>query len=121
MALQQHKTQQKKEQLACEEWQEHGLVFTTTIGTPLDPDNVGPWFSALCEEAGLGHRNLHQLRHSAATIMIAQGVPLHTVGAVLGHSNLSTTKDVYGHLDVQQKEHAAEAISNALWGEAVGE
>jgi integrase len=120
-ALQQHQTRQKKEQLACDGWQDNGLVFTTTIGTPLDPDNVGPLFSKLCEEAGLGHRNLHQLRHSAASIMLAEDVPLHTVGAVLGHSNLSTTKDVYGHLDIEQKVRAAEAISRALWDEAVGE
>jgi integrase len=120
-ALRQHQTRQKREQLACADWQEHGLVFTTTIGTPLDPDNVGPIFSKLCEEAGLGRRNLHQLRHSAASIMLAQGVPLETVSAILGHSNLSTTKDVYGHLDVQQKKRAAEAISSALWDEAVDE
>jgi integrase len=119
-AIQQHQKRQKKEQLACDGWQDHGLVFTTTIGKPLDPDNVGPWFRKLCEEAGLGRRHLHQLRHSAASLMLAQEVPLHTVGAVLGHSNLSTTADVYGHIAAEQKKRAADAIGSALWGEAVG-
>ena len=94
-ALRRHKKSQAKERLAASSWGDEGLVFTTPLGTPIDPDNLAKRFVTLCEAAGLGHRNLHQLRHSAVTIMLAQGVPLHEVSEVVGHTSLTVTKDIY--------------------------
>jgi integrase len=116
-ALRSHKSRQAAERLAASYWGDEGLVFTTPIGTPIDPDNLAKRFVALCKRAGLGHRNLHQLRHSAATIMLAQGVELHEVKDVLGHSSLAITKDVYGHLVAARRRAAADAVGEALWGE----
>jgi integrase len=93
--LRRHEVRQKEERLAAgAAWQDNGLVFTTPIGTPIDPDNASKYFSELCKRIGLGHRNLHQLRHSAASLLLAQDVPLHEVSRYLGHTTISVTMDV---------------------------
>jgi len=97
-------------------WQDHGLVFTSEIGTPIDPDNFSHAFSRLCESAGLGHWHPHELRHSGASLMLAQGTPLHVVSEVLGHASIAITKDVYGHLVEGDKRAAAESMSGLLFG-----
>lgn len=97
-------------------WVESGLIFTSVIGTPMDPDNFAKQFVRLCESAGLGHWHPHEARHSAASVMLAQGVPLEVVSEVLGHSSISITKDVYGHLAEGAKRDAAERMTGALLG-----
>jgi integrase len=97
-------------------WQDHGLVFTSDRGTPIDPDNFSHAFSRLCESAGLGHWHPHELRHSGASLMLAQGTPLHVVSEVLGHASIAITKDVYGHLVEGDKRAAAESMSGLLFG-----
>lgn len=51
-------------------WPDSDLVFTTNKGTPIDPDNFAPYFHQLCDRADLGHWTPHELRHSAASIML---------------------------------------------------
>jgi site-specific recombinase XerD len=97
-------------------WQEHGLIFASEVGTPMDPDNFSHSFSRLCERAGLGHWHPHELRHSGASLMLAQGTPLHVVSEVLGHASIAITKDVHGHLLEGDKRAAAESMSRALFG-----
>ena len=116
-ALRAHRRRQRAERLAIGgAWARTGLVFTTPLGTPVDPDNFSKAFGRLCERAGLGRWHLHELRHSAASIMLAQGVPLEVVSDVLGHSGIAITSDVYGHILVEQKRNAAHAMGQALWG-----
>ncbi len=91
------------------------LVFVTEVGTPIDPSNLRRDFTAVCEKAGLGRWHPHELRHSAASIMLAQHVPLEVVADVLGHSSIRMTADVYGHILAPQREAAAVAIASALW------
>jgi hypothetical protein len=91
-----------------------GWRFPSALGTPLDPDNVSHWFSRVCRRAGLGHWHLHELRHSGASLMLAQGTDLYVVSEVLGHSSVAITKDVYGHLVEGQKRAAAALMSKAL-------
>jgi integrase len=64
----------------------------------MDPDNFSHIFSKLCGQAGLGHWHPHELRHSGASLMLAQGTPLHVVSEILGRASITITKDVYGHL-----------------------
>jgi site-specific recombinase XerD len=100
-------------------WQDHGLIFASEAGTPMDPDNFSHSFARLCERAGLGHWHPHELRHSGASLMpvsLAQGAPLHVVSEVLGHASIAVTKDVYGHLLEGDKRAAAESMSRALFG-----
>ena len=73
-------------------------------------------FSRLCQRAGLGQWHPHELRHSGASLMLAQGTPLHVVSEVLGHASIAITKDVYGHLLEGDKRVAAESMSKALFG-----
>ena len=99
-----------------EAWEDHGLIFPSEVGTPLDPDNISHLFSRICRRAGLGHWHLHELRHSGASLMLAQGTDLYVVSEVLGHSSVAITKDVYGHLVEGQKRAAARLMSAALLG-----
>lgn len=85
--LRRHRARQAAERMAVgEAWEDHGLVFPSEVGTPLDPDNVSHLFSRICRRAGLGHWHLHELRHSGASLMLAQGTDLYVVSEVLGHS-----------------------------------
>jgi integrase len=113
----QHQARQAEERVAAGPlWQDHGLIFASEVGTPMDPDNFSHSFSRLCERAGLGHWHPHELRHSGASLMLAQGTRLDVVSEVLGHASITITKDVYGHLLEGDKRAAAESMSQALFG-----
>jgi integrase len=117
--LRRHRARQAEDRIAAgEAWQDHGLIFASEIGMPLDPDNFSHRFSQLCRRVGLGHWHPHELRHSGASLMLAQGTPLHVVSDVLGHTSIAITKDVYGHLLDGGRRSAAEAMSAALFGAA---
>ncbi|WP_165970209.1 site-specific integrase [Nonomuraea terrae] len=83
-AIKRHKAAHNKERLkAGEDWTEHGLMFPTAFGNPSDPDTFSHLFSRLTKKAGLGHWHPHELRRSGASLMLAQGTPLHVVSEVL--------------------------------------
>ena len=65
--------------------------------------------------AVLGDWHLHELRHSAASLMLVMGVPLQVVSEVLGHASIRMTADVYGHILEPDRQAAAEAMSTLLW------
>ncbi len=97
-ALLKHRARQAEERrLAGTRWKEHGLVFASSIGTPLHPRNVLRHFHETLKALGIPRRRFHDLRHTAATLLIAQGVPARVIMHILGHSQISTTLDVYGH------------------------
>lgn len=115
--LRKHRARQTEERIAAgRAYQDRGLIFPTEIGTPLDPDNFSHTFSRLTKRAGLGHWHPHELRHSGASLMLAQGTDLYVVSEILGHSSIAITKDVYGHLVEGHQRTAAEAMSAALLG-----
>jgi site-specific recombinase XerD len=115
--LRRHRAAQARERLAAgEAWKEHDLIFPTEVGSPLDPDNFSHTFSRITRRAGLGHWHPHELRHSGASLMLAQGTDLYVVSELLGHSSIAMTKDVYGHLVEGHKRRASEAMSDALFG-----
>lgn len=97
-------------------WQETGYVFTTEIGTPLEPRNVLRDFVAAVKRSGVDAEGvgLHTLRHSAATGMLDAGVPLHVVSRILGHSSVAITGDIYGHADDSRQREATDALGAAL-------
>ena len=114
-ALESHSSRQARERAdAGPLWAGSGLIFTSLVGTPIDPDNFAKAFVRLCRSAGLGHWHPHEARHSAASVMLAQGVPLEVVSEVLGHSSIAITKDVYGHLAEGAKRAAAERMAAVL-------
>jgi integrase len=111
-----HRDRQTKERReAGRAWDDHGLVFCTVIGTPLDPDNHRKTFSVITKRAGIGTWRPHELRHSATSIMLAQRVPIEVVSKILGHTSIRITADVYGHLLDHQQSAAAKAMAEAFW------
>ena len=87
---------------------ERSPVSSAPIGTPLDPRNVTREFHALLTEAGLPAIRFHDLRHTAATLLLAQGVDVRTIMETLGHSQISLTLNTYSHvLPALQAEAAA--------------
>ena len=114
-ALKEHRSQQLQDRLAAgTQWQDTGFVFTTPLGTPVDPDNLTKRFHDLCQRAGIGHRRFHALRHSAATLMLAMGTPLEVISKTLGHAGYSITADVYAKVVPQLQREAADAIDRAF-------
>ncbi len=111
-----HRARQDAEKQAARIWRNpSNLVFTSTIGTPLDPEAFGRTVPRICKRAGLGHWSIHELRHSCASLLLAMGVPLEVVSDTLGHASIRVTMDVYGHLLAPSRMHAAEAMRRALW------
>jgi integrase len=114
--LQDHRTRQEAERNSERgSWTESGFIFTSVVGTPFDPRNLLREFKKVCEDAGLGDWHPHELRHSAASLMLASGVKLQVVSEVLGHASIRMTADVYGHVLDPDRQSAADAMNNALW------
>lgn len=90
------------------------LIFTTQVGSPLDPSDVSRDFRAFLQREGLPHVRFHDLRHAAGSIMLKNGTPMHVVSRILGHSNIATTVDIYGHVEDSALDEAAVAMGRAL-------
>jgi integrase len=98
-ALREHRARQLQERLIMgSSWQEHGLVFTTTHGTPLYLDAIGLDMPALLKRAGLPPMRFHDLRHSCASLLAVQGVPARVAMEIMGHSNIAMTQNIYTHV-----------------------
>jgi integrase len=99
-ALRSHRKRQLEERLAIgKAWQDSGLVFVSPIGTPLDPRNVTRAFQAMLAAApNVPRVRFHDLRHTAATLLLAQGVDPRTIMETLGHSQISLTMNTYSHV-----------------------
>lgn len=107
--LREHQARQTLERGAGR-WEEHNLVFCTRYGTPLDGPNVTKYFQRLLRHAGLPRMRYHDLRHSAASFLAAQGVPITVAKEILGHSDIRLTANVYTHVLDAAKEEAAAAL-----------
>lgn len=97
-------------------WQDHDLVFCSTIGTPLSRHNlVRRSFKPLLQKAGLPHTvRFHDLRHTCATLLLSKGVHPKFVQELLGHATISITLDTYSHVVPGMGDHTATAMENAL-------
>jgi integrase len=112
--LRTHRVRQLEARLAAGgRWQDRGLVFTSSIGTPFEPRNVTRQFKALLTAVKLPNIRLHDLRHSCATLLLAQGVNPRTIMETLGHSQISLTLNTYTHVLPALQEDAA-AKMNAI-------
>lgn len=98
-ALRERKAVQAAERLrAGEAWEDHGLVFTTAIGTMLDQHNIRREFRRVTEAAGLGSQWVpRELRHTFVSIMSENGVPVEEIARLAGHDRTTTTEVVYRH------------------------
>ena len=74
-------------------WQDHGLVFVSTVGTPQDDHNVRRQFRVITEAAGLGNRWVpRELRHTFVSLLSAHGVPVEAIALLAGHHQTATTE-----------------------------
>jgi len=89
-------------------------VFVTPIGTPLDPRNVTREFHAMLAAAGLPKVRFHDLWHTNATLLIAQGVDPRTIMETLGHSQISLTLNTYSHVLPKLQVEAAAKLDATL-------
>ncbi len=120
-ALHEHRAQQLQARLlAGSAWQEYDLVFPSTIGTPWNMANLWEAFRKLTERAGVPPIRLHDLRHSCATFLAQQGVPPRTMMDILGHSDLSTTMQIYTHVLDEGKQDAMQRMDALLNLQDVG-
>jgi integrase len=110
-----HRTRQRKERLlAGGEWRKNGLVFASTIGTPLDERNVRRAFNDILSDAKLPHMRIHDLRHTCATLLLVQGVHPKVVSELLGHSQISITLDTYSTVLPSVSRAAADEMNAVL-------
>jgi integrase len=118
-ALREHRRRQAEDQLAAGAvWQDHGLVFTSTIGTPLDAANVRREFRKIMEAAGLGGGWApRDLRHTFVSLMSADGVPVEEIARLAGHNRTATTELVYRHELRPVITTGAEVMDRILSGE----
>lgn len=115
-ALKAHKKAQNQARLlAGDHWTDTGLVFTHANGKPIDSKTDRNRWHALLDDAGVTQRRLYDARHSAATMMLKQGVPMRVVMDLLGHSQISVTMK-YQHAD-ELKDDAAARMESGLWGQ----
>jgi integrase len=98
-ALREHRSRQAKERLAAGPlWQDHGLVFASQAGTPLDVSDVRRAFKAITRNAGLGENwTPRELRHTFVSLMSDNGVPIETIADLVGHASTAVTEEVYRH------------------------
>lgn len=97
-----------------DKWKNSGRIFTTWDGNPIHPDTVTGWFHDFAQRNDLPPVSIHSLRHTNATLLIASGVNIRTVSSRLGHSQTSTTTNIYSHAIRSADEAAAEVLEDIL-------
>jgi len=100
----------KKEMLGVE----NDLIFTSTIGTYMPKRTLQDWFKRFIERKGLKPLTYHGLRHTSATMLLANGIPLKNVAERLGHSRASTTANIYAHAIPRFDKDASNVFSEML-------
>ena len=117
LLLKDHRKRQAAERLrAGNAWRDHDLVFATRHGGPIErTEDWRPW-KAILRQARVRDARVHDARHTAATLLIEQGVHIRVVQEVLGHTRVTTTER-YTHVATLQMRDASERMSEALWGQ----
>ncbi len=79
-------------------WNDTGPVFTSTIGTPIEPRNLARHFHSLLDDLRLPRQRIYDLRHTCASLLLVQGIHPRVLMEVLGHSQISLTMDTYAYV-----------------------
>jgi integrase len=91
-------------------WQDYDLIFPSSIGTPIHRSNLRDDYNWIIQEAGIPKIRFHDMRHTAASLMLMHGIPMLAVSQILGHSKPSITLDQYGHFIPGIQNGAAELM-----------
>lgn len=115
-ALKQHRIRQEEMRRAAgDAWEDHDYVFCNPLGTHLDPGyGVLTQLKLLLKKAGLPDVRFHDLRHSAATLLLSKGVHPKVVQEILGHSEISMTMDIYSHVLPTMQREAMDKLNQAF-------
>jgi integrase len=95
-------------------WEEHDYVFCTQVGTHLRPSYVVDEFKKLLKKADLPDIRFHDLRHSAATLLLSLGIHPKVVQEMLGHTHISMTMDIYSHVLPSIQQDAVSKLNDLL-------
>lgn len=114
-ALCEHKIRQAAERAeAWPHWEDHGLVFPSRVGTPMEPDNLRRSWGRIREAAGLESVRFHDMRHTCVSLLLDMGVPPHVVREIVGHSDIEVTMTIYAHAALDEKRAALRKLGDAL-------
>ncbi|MFE6848023.1 tyrosine-type recombinase/integrase [Streptomyces sp. NPDC057686] len=106
--------QEEEREAAGAGWKDASLVFTTAVGSPLDPANVTRYFRGLLDRAGIRRIRFHDLRHTTATLLLEQGIDLVVIKELLGHAHIGVTAGVYAHVRLRLQRQAIDTLTDAL-------
>lgn len=109
-------SQAENHRLFGREYHPSEYIFTWPDGRLIPPDHVTKKFSKLLRENDLPHIRFHELRHSCASLLINEGFTLKDIQEWMGHADIQTTANIYGHLDVARKQSMADKLGSALGG-----
>jgi len=116
-ALREHRARQNERRLALGEvWRDHGLVFASEVGTPIQGRNLLREYATLVRKAGVPNISIHGIRHTVATQAIGAGQDIRTLADLLGHSKTSVTTDIYAHVLPHRKRELTQALSQIILG-----
>lgn len=111
------KSEQEEQKRKCGDlWQETDRLFITWCGEPMHPNTPYTWFQRFCEEENIPFKGLHSFRHSFATQAITGGVDVSTVSSILGHSQTSTTLNIYTHAVQSANVKAMNVVADLIQG-----
>ncbi|MDI6619128.1 MAG: site-specific integrase [Clostridiales bacterium] len=114
--LNKYKIEQDKSRLKCgDKWHNTNYIFTQWNGLPLYPYTISKWFSKFLKKNNMKYITFHQLRHTSAALLINADENIEEVSKRLGHSNTSTTLNIYAHAFKSADEDAAQKMSNILF------
>lgn len=114
-SLAQHRKRQIREREAAgTNWKDSGYVFTRPNGAPIEGATLTRHFNALLRQARLRRIRFHDLRHSAATLLLEQGVELVVIKELLGHAHVGVTATVYAHVRLRLQRDAIDLLGHAL-------
>jgi integrase len=114
-ALRRQRVIQATERLAAgSSWADNGLVFTTSLGTPMEPRNLTRHFYSVRDRAGLPEVRLHDLRHTCLTLLLNLGTSPHIAQAIAGHSHVDVTMMIYAHSDMAEQTEALRRLGDAF-------
>ncbi|OHW61416.1 putative prophage phiRv2 integrase [Andreesenia angusta] len=116
--VKEYRVSEVEKKLSCgSQWIDSDFMFTQWNGSPMHPDTPSKWFNKFLKENGLKKITFHQLRHTSATILINAGINIRALSARLGHSNTSTTLNIYSHALQSMDQIAADKIESIMFND----
>ena len=90
------------------------MVFATTVGTPIEPDNLSRSWYVVRKALGQPPPRFHDMRHTCVSLLLAEGAPPHVVQQIVGHSAIDVTMTIYAHASLAEKRTALQRLGERL-------